>query len=110
MEMNKPLFIPLKTEFYEQFKNGTKIDELRKYGARWNEKTCMKGRKVIISKGYGKQNRMTGVIADFSKQIGSTFSDAYRDDIKAVYGTDEIDIATIRIKDLVATNTPTKEV
>lgn len=98
--MEKPLFIPLKTEFYEAFENGTKIYELRKYGKRWNEETCEVGRPVVLSKGYGKQSRMQGIISDFGKHRGETFSDAYRKDIKAVYGTDKIDIAMIRISDL----------
>jgi hypothetical protein len=61
----KPLFIPLYTEFYEEFKNGTKNIEFRAYGPRWNEKTCVVGRPVVLSKGYGKQNRLNGVVADF---------------------------------------------
>jgi hypothetical protein len=98
--MENPLFIPLKSEFYEAFKNGSKIDELRKYGSRWNERTCRVGRPVVISKGYGKQNRMIGTISDFCKQKGNTFSNEYRRAIMSVYGTDELDVAMIRITGL----------
>lgn len=61
----KPLFIPLKSEFYDAFKAGTKDTEYRLYGQRWNEKTCPVGRAVTLSKGYGKQNRMHGTITKF---------------------------------------------
>lgn len=39
----KPLFIPLKTEYYNAFCDGTKPEEFRKYGDRWNERTCRSG-------------------------------------------------------------------
>ncbi len=64
----KPLFIPLKSKYYEAFVDGTKDTEFRKYGPRWNERTCKLGRRVIISKGYGRQNRRTGTIVGFKKQ------------------------------------------
>lgn len=56
----KPLFIPLNAWAYDQFAAGTKFDELRRYGPRWNENTCQIGRDVILSRGYGKRNRMKG--------------------------------------------------
>jgi|TARA_R110000824_G_scaffold86938_1_gene214667 hypothetical protein len=62
------LFIPLRSEYYEAFVAGTKTVEYRKYGPRWNEKTCLVGRGVTISNGYGKQNRRTGVIVSFTKE------------------------------------------
>lgn len=60
----KPLFIPLTTYWYAEFKAGRKTIELRKYGKRWNEKTCLVGRAVILSRGYGKQDRLERVIGD----------------------------------------------
>lgn len=36
----KPLFIPLKKEYYEAFECGEKTVEYRAYGPWWNEKTC----------------------------------------------------------------------
>jgi hypothetical protein len=61
----KPLFIPLKREYFEAFASGAKTAEYRKYGARWNEKTCAPGRPVLLSCGYGKQRRLCGVITAF---------------------------------------------
>jgi len=65
----KPLFIPLKREYYEAFANGSKTHEYRLYGKRWNEKTCYYGRDVVLSLGYGKQNRMVGKITAFGKML-----------------------------------------
>lgn len=63
----RPLFIPLRTEYFEAFRDRTKHFEYRPYGARWNERTCTIGRRVTISKGYGKQHRLHGRIAFFFK-------------------------------------------
>lgn len=62
----KPLFIPLKAEFFQAFKNGTKDTEYRLYGARWNGSTCAPGRPVVLSKGYGKHARLYGQVESFS--------------------------------------------
>ena len=99
--MTKPLFIPLKTEYFQAFKDGSKTDELRAYGARWNEKTCAAGRPVTLSKGYGKHERMTGRVWRFKKQHGSTFGSTYKSAILAVYGTLDIEIACISINNIV---------
>ncbi|OPY70470.1 MAG: hypothetical protein A4E62_01557 [Syntrophorhabdus sp. PtaU1.Bin002] len=64
----KPLFIPLKREHFEAFENGTKTTEFRQYGPRWNERTCVVGRPVVLSLGYGKQRRLEGLITAFSKK------------------------------------------
>lgn len=93
----KPLFIPLKSEHYNAFKSGIKTEELRRYGPRWNHKTCLVGRRVTLSKGYGKQNRMQGVIWKFKKQHGSLFGSGYKGAIMDVFGTLDIDIACISI-------------
>lgn len=96
----KPLFIPLKTEYYEAFADGTKTEELRLYGPRWHEETCFIGREVVLSKGYGKKNRMTGRIWKFKKQHGSLFGSNYKIAIMMVYGTLDIDIACISINEI----------
>jgi hypothetical protein len=70
----KPLFIPLKTEFFEAFKNGTKDTEYCVYGPRWNENTCKEGRPVTLSKGYGKKHRLQGVIVAFDACTDPTMS------------------------------------
>lgn len=66
--LQKPLFIPLKTEYFEAFKAGTKDTEYRWYGPRWNEDTCRRGRSVVLSKGYGKAHRLEGTITGFAMQ------------------------------------------
>ncbi|MCK4843073.1 MAG: hypothetical protein KAT04_14525 [Methylococcales bacterium] len=96
----KALFIPLKTEFYEAFADGSKTEELRLYGKRWNENTCTEGREVVLSKGYGKHFRLKGKIWRFKKQHGSLFGSIYKDDIKKVYGTLDVEIACISINQL----------
>lgn len=95
----KPLFIPLKTKHYEAFADGTKRVEYRRYGPRWNEKTCRTGRPVILSKGYGAKDRRTGQITGFQIRNGDgfMFSDSERADIKACFGTLEIALACIHI-------------
>jgi len=61
----KPLFICLKAAFFDAFENGTKTTEYRRRSARWNATTCAIGRRVILSRGYGKGKRLTGVIEAF---------------------------------------------
>lgn len=61
----KPLFIPLKTEYYRAFERGDKNTEYRLHGARWNGKVCSVGRPVILSRGYGKSDRIEGSITSF---------------------------------------------
>lgn len=61
------LFIPLKTEYFEAFKAGTKRTEYRVYGPRWNERTCTVGRPVVLSKGYGRTHRLQGEVTAFWK-------------------------------------------
>ena len=48
----KPLFVPLKTEWFRAFAAGAKTTEFRLYGPRWNEATCVPGRQVTLSHGY----------------------------------------------------------
>lgn len=95
----KNLFIPLKSEHYEAFKRGEKTIEYRQYGARWNEKTCPIGRGATLSKGYGKQNRLSGVVDGFNRiklkdapaNVANIYPDCERD-IAAI----GIDIPTTR--------------
>ena len=90
----KPLFIPLKTEYYQAFVLGEKDTEYRKYGPGWNERTCWVGRPVVISKGYGKQNRTCGVIRSFAIIDGSSIPG---DSVEKCYGTNDIQLAAIGI-------------
>lgn len=61
----KPLFIPLMTKYFLDFKLGLKDTEFRKYGRGFTEKTCMPGREVILSKGYSGE-RLRGKIKSFA--------------------------------------------
>jgi len=78
----KPLFIPLKTEFFTAFERGEKKTEFRPYGARWNERTCQVGRRVVLSHGYGKRRRLSGRVICFEVSAEPTKSAAWR----ACYG------------------------
>lgn len=90
--VEKPLFIPLKTPYFEAFLRGTKNTEYRLYGPRWNERTCRIGRRVVLSLGYGKKARLAGVVSDFWKDTSRT------DDFKACYPGKAGAMACIQIK------------
>lgn len=79
----KPLFIPLKGEFYDQFAKGEKSIEYRPYGPRWNERTCPVGREVVLSRGYGKAHRLQGAVTDFYLSKDITQTKLWR----SIYGT-----------------------
>lgn len=97
MSEQKPLFIPLKAEFYAAFRNGTKTEELRLYGPRWNERTCPVGSPVTLSNGYGKKNRMTATIWKFKRQHGATFGSTYQAAILKCFGTLDVWISCISL-------------
>lgn len=90
----KPLFIPLKTEFYEAFASGVKDTEYRLYGPRWNERTCAIGRAVVLSHGYGIKRRLNGVIVGFMRSTEVTSSESWH----KCYGDKVGDAACIQIK------------
>lgn len=94
----KPLFIPLKTEYFNQFKSGEKTSELREYGKRWNERTCEILRPVTLSKGYGKHERLYGKIVDFRVKHGTEYGNPWKSAILDCYGTLDVQIAEIYIK------------
>lgn len=77
-QMSKPLFIPLRTEYFRQFENGEKQIEYRRYGRGWNERTCLIGKRAILSHGYSGA-RLEAVIANFriiaAAEINSTIYD-----------------------------------
>lgn len=89
-----PLFIPLKAKFFEQFEAGTKHTEYRLRGARWNAETCWIGRTVILSKGYGKAERLTGNVTGFSYHTSPASIPGWLE----CYGPDAGDAACIRIE------------
>jgi hypothetical protein len=61
-EIEVPLFVPLRGEHFDAFDAGTKDTEYRADGPRWNPRTCRVGRRVTLSRGYGKARRLNGVI------------------------------------------------
>jgi hypothetical protein len=77
--MSKPLFIPLKREYFEAFRLGAKTEEYRPEGARWNARTCAVGRPVVLSLGYGKSHRLSGVITGYHSSAEPTLTPAWRD-------------------------------
>ncbi len=87
----KPLFIPLKREWFEKFKDGSKTVEYRPLGPRWNPGTCTKNRPVVLSLGYGKDHRLHGRVEAFWT------SEALTPEFKAIYGEDRL-MACIRIE------------
>lgn len=64
----KPLFIPLKREFFEAFARGEKTEEYRKHAGPWSAKNCRVGREVVLSLGYGKAHRLRGTIVSFQEE------------------------------------------
>lgn len=82
----KPLLIPLRSVYFEQFKEGTKTHELRKSGGKWNPKTCPIGRDVILSKGYGRKSRLRGWIIGYADVPVSSLRQQEQHDFKACYG------------------------
>jgi hypothetical protein len=81
----RPLFIPLKTEYFRAFENGSQSEELRRYGPRWNERTCTLGRPATLSHGYSGK-RLKAVVIGFERRTMTTDT----------YGPDG-DIAVIRL-------------
>jgi hypothetical protein len=67
MQTKTALFIPLRTEWFRRFEDGSKSVEYRAYGPRWNERTCPVGRCAIISHGYGTRERLKRVVSRFQK-------------------------------------------
>jgi hypothetical protein len=55
----------MRGKFFDAFEDGSKDSEYRPFGPRWNVRTCAPGRRVVISRGYGKHRRRTGVIVGF---------------------------------------------
>jgi hypothetical protein len=94
----KALFIPLRTEFYVAFANGTKTDEYRLYGPRWNERTCNVGRRVVISHGYGTRHRLHGRVVSFARCSPNTLHGELETTLRRIYGQTHGDVARIAIE------------
>jgi hypothetical protein len=64
MQKQKPLFIPLAGHWFDAFAAGRKSIEYRRAGDRWNARTCLIGRSVVLSRGYNGA-RLSGVITSY---------------------------------------------
>ncbi len=88
----KPLFIPLKGEYFDAFVNGDKFFEYRLYGARWNLETCKMKRQVVLSRGYGAKFRADGYIREVHvvrlHSFGADFRERAREMFKLPPGDD----------------------
>lgn len=93
-----PLFIPLKTEFYEKFARGEKTSEFRLYGDRWNEDTCPIGRPVTLSKGYGAKYRLASTVKGFFTVPHTILPPGDKADVEACYGPGPHKIAVIALE------------
>ena len=66
--MNKPLWIPLKTEYFIAFERGEKTTEFRLYGGQWCARNCYAGRPVVLGHGYSGR-RLRAVVTGFETQV-----------------------------------------
>jgi len=62
----KPVFVPLKKEWFLKFAEGEKTVEYRDYGPRWNERVCRVGRAATLSCGYSG-SRLSARISAFRR-------------------------------------------
>lgn len=74
----KPLFIPLKTEYFLAFKSGEKRTEYRLLGPRWNALTVTPGRGAVLSHGYSGERIAATVLR--MREIKNTVVDLYGSD------------------------------
>ena len=56
-----PLFVPLRRQHFDAFRDGSKRVEWRAYGPRWNRQTAHRGRSVTLSLGYSGE-RLFGIV------------------------------------------------
>lgn len=69
--MSKPLWIPLKTEYFLAFERGEKTTEYRLYGGPWREHTCWVGRETVLGLGYSGR-RLRAVVTGFEAKVMET--------------------------------------
>ena len=62
----KPVFVPLKREWFEAFARGEKRVEWRAYGARWNCECIAPKRAIVLSMGYSGA-RLHGTVVDVER-------------------------------------------
>jgi hypothetical protein len=91
--MDRPLFVPLRREFFDAFAAGTKREEWRKLGPGWNAHTCRIGRPVTLALGYRGSRRLAGVITGFRTEVASG-------DAVAIYGDAVCAVIEIKLQDV----------
>lgn len=90
----KPIFIPLKSEYYQAFLDGSKRIEYRRAGVgQFTLAKCTPGRDVTLSKGYGRRDRIRGTVVRSWIEHHEHPAGA----IAACYGHQPIDIIAIEI-------------
>lgn len=86
----KPLFISLMKEYYLSFRSGDKEYEIRRYGKRWNEKTCRVGRAATHANGFQKKGRLNRRISDFKKISGLNLEANDKTAVVAIWGAEAL--------------------
>jgi hypothetical protein len=61
------LFVPLNKKWYDLFKAGTKLWEIRAVSPRFNHKTVYTGRTVELRRGYAVKGALWGRITDVAE-------------------------------------------
>jgi hypothetical protein len=81
MTEQKPLFVPLLGKWFDAFADGSKQWEHRLMRRQWNVDQVRVGRRVTLSRGYGRFNRLHGVIVEVQTHEACTMGDLeiYRD-------------------------------
>ena len=64
----RALFVPLRTEYFNQFADGSKSIEYRRHTRQWTAKHCYPGRLVMLSHGYSGR-RLSAVIEHFEVRV-----------------------------------------
>jgi hypothetical protein len=68
---DRPLFVPLRREWFNAFARGEKTVEWRREGPKWNRGTCRVGRRVVLSLGYQGRRRLFGTVISVELQAAS---------------------------------------
>ena len=99
--MVKPLFVPLKAVYYHQFEVGLKTFELRRGSdKRWSAKHCYEGRAATLSRGYGKQHRLSAIVDSHQYFEVWMLNAKDRKDFRECFGDDEKFVNIIGFRDI----------
>lgn len=71
MNNDKPLWIPLKTEYFVAFERGEKAIEYRLYGGQWTERSVVPGRAAVLGHGYSGR-RLSATVVKLEKRVMDT--------------------------------------